>query len=82
MELYAGAGGKVILAFAPEKVKQARFDEALTVQQKVSTEVNQRFLGKKMRVLIDEVDNEDKTPPLKGIGGSIPADKAVLEGSE
>lgn len=44
----------------PEKVKQARYEEALALQQEISTEVNQRFLGKKMRVLIDEIDSEDK----------------------
>ena len=44
----------------PEEIKQVRFDEAMALQQDISREVNQGFLGKKMRVLIDEVNNKDK----------------------
>ncbi|MCQ9207965.1 MAG: 30S ribosomal protein S12 methylthiotransferase RimO [Omnitrophica bacterium] len=44
----------------PEKTKQARYDQALSLQQDISREINQRFLGKELRILIDEKPPEDK----------------------
>jgi ribosomal protein S12 methylthiotransferase len=44
----------------PEKIKQARYDQALSLQQSVCTEINRRFLGRELRVLIDEPDASDK----------------------
>lgn len=38
----------------PEKVKQARFDAIMKLQQKIALEVNSKFIGKKYRVLLDE----------------------------
>ena len=38
----------------PEKVKQARYDKALSLQQVLSTDFNEGFLGKELRILIDE----------------------------
>jgi len=45
----------------PEKTKQARYNQALALQQDISREINQGFLGKQLRVLIDEQDKKDKT---------------------
>ena len=44
----------------PEKIKQTRYDEALSLQQDISTKINQAFLGRELRVLIDEQDTQDK----------------------
>ncbi|MBU4140312.1 MAG: 30S ribosomal protein S12 methylthiotransferase RimO [Candidatus Omnitrophica bacterium] len=44
----------------PEKIKQSRYDEALSLQQDISTKINQGFLGRELRVLIDEQDTQDK----------------------
>ena len=44
----------------PEKVKQARYDQALSLQQGISTEINKGFLEKRLTVLIDEQDEQDK----------------------
>ena len=42
----------------PEKVKQSRYEEALTLQQKISSEINEIFLEKRLNVLIDEQDTQ------------------------
>ena len=42
----------------PEKVKQARFDDLMRLQQEISLEFNQGFLGKETEVLIDEKESE------------------------
>ncbi len=44
----------------PAKVKQSRYEEALRLQQEISEQVNQRFLGKTLSVLVDEQDLQDK----------------------
>jgi ribosomal protein S12 methylthiotransferase len=41
----------------PKKTKLQRFDAIMAVQQKVSLEVNQKSLGKNLKVLIDEKQN-------------------------
>lgn len=38
----------------PDKKKQERFHAVMTLQQKVSVEVNKKFLGKTMEVLVEE----------------------------
>jgi len=38
----------------PEKIKQERFHEVMSLQQEVSVEVNKAFLGKTMDVLVEE----------------------------
>ncbi len=38
----------------PQRVKEARFDEVMALQQGVATEVNRRFMGKLIDVLIEE----------------------------
>ena len=42
-----------------EKVKKERFDTIMKLQQEISKENNKKFLGKSLRVLIDEVDEKD-----------------------
>lgn len=42
----------------PEKVKQARFDALMRLQQGISLEFNQGFLGKEVEVLIDHKESE------------------------
>ncbi|MFH0855746.1 MAG: 30S ribosomal protein S12 methylthiotransferase RimO [Candidatus Omnitrophota bacterium] len=41
----------------PEKIKSERLDLVMLAQQDVSRQVNQRFLGKTLEVLIDQGDN-------------------------
>lgn len=43
----------------PEEVKKERFDEVMLLQQKISSENNQKFFGKELKVLIDETDSVD-----------------------
>lgn len=38
----------------PEKVKEERFDILMRLQQEISAQLNQRFLGRELEVLIDE----------------------------
>jgi ribosomal protein S12 methylthiotransferase len=38
----------------PENIKQQRFDEVMKTQQAISSDINRSFLGKTMKVLIDE----------------------------
>ena len=45
----------------PEKVKQFRYEQALSLQQDISAEINQGFLGKQVDVLVDEQDEQDKS---------------------
>jgi ribosomal protein S12 methylthiotransferase len=42
----------------PEKVKQKRLDLLMSCQQDIARKVNERFLNKKMQVLIDERDEK------------------------
>jgi ribosomal protein S12 methylthiotransferase len=43
----------------PERIKQARYEQALALQQDVSVKINEGFLGKEICVLIDERDRHD-----------------------
>lgn len=56
----------------PEKIKQSRYDEALSLQQDISTKINQGFLGRELRVLIDEQDAQDKGVFLGRSEGDAP----------
>jgi ribosomal protein S12 methylthiotransferase len=38
----------------PEKIKRARLDEAMRLQQEISTDINRGFIGKSMEILIEE----------------------------
>jgi ribosomal protein S12 methylthiotransferase len=44
----------------PEKTKTARLDMIMSLQQKISQELNRKFLGRTLRVLIDEGQGQDK----------------------
>ncbi len=37
-----------------EREKQRRFDEIMTLQQSISSEINERFKGRRLKVLVDE----------------------------
>ncbi|MBL7158242.1 MAG: 30S ribosomal protein S12 methylthiotransferase RimO [Candidatus Omnitrophica bacterium] len=49
----------------PEKIKKERFKELMKLQREIAYENNKRFLGKRMRVLVDD---EDKSSPGHYIG--------------
>lgn len=60
---YSREEGTMAFGFSgqiPEKVKQARYQAALSLQQGISHQINQRFLGKTLVVLIDEQDQKEK----------------------
>ncbi|MEA4976167.1 MAG: 30S ribosomal protein S12 methylthiotransferase RimO [Paludibacter sp.] len=42
----------------PEEVKQQRMDEIMSLQQEISTEINQAKVGSTMKVIIDKKDGE------------------------
>jgi ribosomal protein S12 methylthiotransferase len=46
----------------PEEIKQRRFEEAMLLQQEISRRNNQKWLGKTLKVLVEEHDS--KTPTL------------------
>jgi len=43
----------------PEKIKEERFHRAMQVQQEIAREVNRRYLGKELRVLVETQDEKD-----------------------
>jgi len=45
----------------PEKEKKRRFDVAMKLQQEISADSLQAFLGRKIQVLIDEQNEDDKS---------------------
>ena len=45
----------------PEPIAQARFDRLMSLQQQIAADVNRRWLGQTMDVLIDEPDPSDAT---------------------
>lgn len=44
----------------PEEVKDERFNKIMELQQGIAREVNSKFLGKELKVLIDEESEDDK----------------------
>lgn len=44
----------------PEKIKIERFDEVMKSQQAISADINRSFLGKTLKVLIDEDDEKGR----------------------
>lgn len=56
----------------PEKIKQARYRQALSLQQDICTKINQGFLGKELRLLIDEETSSDKNIFLGRTEGDAP----------
>ena len=71
----------------PEKVKQERFDALMRLQQGISREFNQGFMGKDVEVLIDEKEADGfylgrmsiDAPDIDG-AVSVRADKALKPG--
>lgn len=60
--IYSQEEGTPAAAFGdqvPEEEKKKRFDKIMRLQQEISLENNQKFLGKKLKVLIDEKDPVD-----------------------
>lgn len=61
--IYSRENGTRAARFAsqvPEKVKNERFNELMKAQQKISSDINRRFLGNAVQVLIDErIDGEE-----------------------
>jgi ribosomal protein S12 methylthiotransferase len=43
----------------PEKIKEERFHRAMQLQQEIAREVNRRYLGKELRVLVETRDEKD-----------------------
>ncbi len=51
----------------PEKTKKARLDALMQDQQVISAEIQQSFVGRTLKVLIEE--EEKNGPPIKAFGG-------------
>ncbi len=45
----------------PEAVKQRRYDQLMQVQQRVASEINRTWLGRRCEVIIDEADPSEPT---------------------
>lgn len=43
----------------PEEVKQERLNEIMALQQKISSDINQFKIGKKLKVMIDRIEGEN-----------------------
>ncbi|MFA7255590.1 MAG: 30S ribosomal protein S12 methylthiotransferase RimO [Candidatus Omnitrophota bacterium] len=43
----------------PEKIKEERFHRAMQLQQEIAREVNRRYLGRELRVLVETRDEKD-----------------------
>ena len=59
---YSNEEGSAAYRYAqqiPEAIKQARFDRLMQAQQELAAEMNQRWLGRTVEVLIDERDPSD-----------------------
>ncbi len=54
----------------PHEVSTARFERLLATQNRISDERNARFLGRKLRVLADDVSKNDETM-LTGRGDPV-----------
>lgn len=56
----SGTKAAVMPDFTPEEVKSQRMRKILEVQREISSENYRRFIGKKMRVLVDDVSKKRK----------------------
>ncbi len=45
----------------PEKVKESRYNQVLSLQQDISAKINQGFVDRELDILIDEQDTQDKS---------------------
>lgn len=55
-----------------EKIKQARYDELMKIQQGIASDINSSFLGKRVEVLIDEKCKDQKGVFLGRTQGDAP----------
>ena len=59
---YSQEEGSVAAEFpgqVPEKIKEERFHRAMQLQQEIAREVNRRYLGQELRVLVETRDEKD-----------------------
>lgn len=49
----------------PRRTKAARLNAVMSLQQKISAEVNKKFLGRTIKVLIDQKDPAPQAPSIK-----------------
>lgn len=54
-----GSAAAELAGQVPEKVKDERFHRAMQLQQEIAREVNRRYLGKELRVLVETQDKKD-----------------------
>jgi ribosomal protein S12 methylthiotransferase len=67
----------------PEKIKQRRYDRAMLLQQGISLEINQRYIGKELDVLIEgrvETDEDDDDGELGDWVGRSFRDAPEIDG--
>lgn len=60
--IYSAEEGTPAFKFSPQispKLKEERFRELMSVQKKISEEINKDLLGKETKILIDEQDADD-----------------------
>ncbi|MEA3560316.1 MAG: 30S ribosomal protein S12 methylthiotransferase RimO [Candidatus Omnitrophota bacterium] len=68
---YSKEEGTPAFSFSPQvprHVKRRRFNQAMSLQQDISREINRGFLGREIDVLVDEIDDTD---PDLAIGRSM-----------
>ena len=68
-----GTAAALMPGQVPEKVKRARFDEIMSLQQGISAEINRAMLGRELEVLVEE---EASLPP----GNALSAASYVYAG--
>jgi ribosomal protein S12 methylthiotransferase len=56
----------------PRYLKRQRFDRAMSLQQNISREINQHFLGREMDILVDEMDEVDSEMAIGRSKGDAP----------
>jgi ribosomal protein S12 methylthiotransferase len=59
--MYSREENTPAFSFEPQvhnKVKLSRFNEIMSLQQNISCDLNRRFIGRELDVLIEEKDNE------------------------
>lgn len=56
----------------PEKIKEERFNAVMAQQAEISAEINQSFVGKRFRVLIDEAEKDEEGTYYSRTEGDAP----------
>ena len=62
----------------PEKVKQERYNRLMEVQQEISFDLNQKMIGKKFRVLIDDFNSRGRYLMGRTYGDAPEIDNEVI----